>query len=81
VSQKAGTRTYMMMQPYVREPILTLTVGLYKQPKTDHDQDRPIGEVLGSQQGESRSASGARAGLVLSGRHNYCPLAEVTQQR
>jgi hypothetical protein len=29
-----------MMQPYVREPILTLTVGLYKQPKTDHDQDR-----------------------------------------
>jgi hypothetical protein len=37
-----------MMQPYVLEPILTLTVGLYVKPKKYHDQDSPIGEVNGS---------------------------------
>ena len=37
-----------MMQPYVREPKLTLTVGIYNQPKKYHDQESPIGEVIGS---------------------------------
>lgn len=40
-----GTRTYVMMQPYVLEPILTFTVGLYTKPKQYADQESPIGEV------------------------------------
>jgi len=42
-----GTRTYVMMHPYVFEPILTFTVGLYKQPKEYADQDAAIGKTLG----------------------------------
>jgi len=37
-----------MMQPYVREPKLTLTIGLYNKPKHYADQESPIGEVIGS---------------------------------
>jgi hypothetical protein len=37
-----------MMHPYVLEPKLTLTVGLYSKPKQYADQDSPIGEVIGS---------------------------------
>jgi hypothetical protein len=47
--QKAGRRTYVMMQPYVLEPQLTFTISLYDRPKTDNDQESPIGEVTGSQ--------------------------------
>jgi hypothetical protein len=42
-----GTRTYVMMHPYVFEPILTLTVGLYKKPKQYADQGEAIGETVG----------------------------------
>ena len=42
-----GTRTYIMMHPYVFEPILTLTVGLYKQPKQYADMGEAIGETVG----------------------------------
>ncbi len=42
-----GSRTYIMMHPYVMEPILTLTVGLYNKPKQYADQDEAIGETLG----------------------------------
>jgi hypothetical protein len=31
ISEKKGKRTYVMMHPYVREPKLTFTVGLYTQ--------------------------------------------------
>jgi hypothetical protein len=48
VSQKKAKRTYVMMHPYVLEPKLTFTVGLYNNPKKYHDQESPIGEVLGS---------------------------------
>ncbi len=48
ISEKKGTRTYVMMQPYVREPKLTLTIGLYNKPKHYADQESPIGEVIGS---------------------------------
>ncbi len=44
---KRGTRTYVMMHPYVLEPILTFTVRLYKNPKQYADQDSAIGETLG----------------------------------
>jgi hypothetical protein len=37
-----------MMQPYVRETNLTLTIGLYDKPKQYADQDSAIGEVIGS---------------------------------
>jgi hypothetical protein len=33
IKEKKGKRTYIMMQPYVREPNLTLTIGLYDKPK------------------------------------------------
>ena len=48
ISEKKGTRTYVMLQPYVREPKLTLTIGLYNKPKHYADQESPIGEVIGS---------------------------------
>jgi hypothetical protein len=43
-----GQTNLCEMQPYVREPKLTLTVGVYNQPKKYHDQESPIGEVIGS---------------------------------
>jgi hypothetical protein len=48
LSQRRGHRTYVMMHPYVREPKLTFTVGLYTKPKQYADQESPIGEVIGS---------------------------------
>jgi len=56
ISEKKGARTYVIMQPYVREPKLTLTVGLYTNPKHYADQDSPIGEVIGANQEGFREA-------------------------
>jgi hypothetical protein len=39
IKEKKGKRTYVMMQPYVREPNLTLTIGLYDKPKQYADQE------------------------------------------
>jgi len=36
------------VHPYVFEPNLTFTVGLYTKPKQYADQESPIGEVIGS---------------------------------
>jgi hypothetical protein len=47
LTHRRGTRTYVMMQPYVLEPKLTLTVGLYKKPKQYADQENAIGETVG----------------------------------
>jgi hypothetical protein len=44
---RKGNRASVMLHPYVLEPILTLTVGLYKKPKHYADQDEAIGETLG----------------------------------
>ncbi len=44
-----GTCTYIMMQPYVLEPELFMTVGLYAKPKHYADQDDAIGETLSTQ--------------------------------
>jgi hypothetical protein len=46
LSEKAGRRTYVMMQPYVLEPQLTITVGLYNKPKHYADQDTAIGKTI-----------------------------------
>lgn len=43
LKEKNGMRTYVMMQPYVLEPQLMLTVGLYKKPKHYADQDSAVG--------------------------------------
>lgn len=48
LKHRKGIRTYVMMQPYVREPVFTLTVGLYKSPKRYADQDSAIGKTLGN---------------------------------
>lgn len=50
ISERKGKRTYVMMQPYVVEPNLTLTIGLYNKPKQYADQDSPIGETVGAPQ-------------------------------
>jgi hypothetical protein len=43
--QKAGSRSYVLMKPYVLEPDIRLTVGLY----TGETSDQAVGEVLASQ--------------------------------
>jgi hypothetical protein len=48
LAHRKGQRTYVMMHPYVLEPKLTFTVGLYSKPKKYHDQESSIGEVIGS---------------------------------
>src|SRR2546428_7279387 len=50
LSEKKGIRTYVMMHPYVVEPKLTLTIGLYSNPKHYADQESPIGETIGTPQ-------------------------------
>ncbi len=50
LSERKGKRTYVMMHPYVFEPNLTLTIGLYNKPKHYADQDSPIGETIGAPQ-------------------------------
>lgn len=46
ISKKRGTRSYVMMHPFVVEPELTLTVGLYNKQKKYADKESPIGEVI-----------------------------------
>ncbi len=41
-----GERVYINMHPYVLEPELFMTVGLYPTPKRYADQDDAIGEVI-----------------------------------
>jgi hypothetical protein len=46
IKEKKGKRTYVMMQPYVREPNITLTIGLYDKPKQYADQDAAIERTI-----------------------------------
>jgi len=52
LKHKKGICTYIMMQPYVLEPILTMTVGLYNKPKHYADQDTAISKTIGQPQQE-----------------------------
>jgi len=52
IDARKGSRTYVMMHPYVLEPILTFTVGLYNKPKHYADKGTIIGETLGRQKQE-----------------------------
>jgi hypothetical protein len=47
LQHKKGKKTYVMMQPYVLEPILKLSVGLFNKPKHYADQDSAIGKTIG----------------------------------
>jgi hypothetical protein len=47
LEHRRGQRTYVMMQPYVLEPKLTITVGLYPKPKAYADQAEAIGQTIG----------------------------------
>ena len=44
---KEGTQTYVMMHPFVLEPILTLSVGLFQKQKHYADQESAIGKTIG----------------------------------
>ena len=44
---KEGTQTYVMMHPFVLEPILTLSVGLFQKQKQYADQASAIGKTIG----------------------------------
>jgi hypothetical protein len=48
MNTRKGTRTYVMLHPYVLEPILTFSFGLYNKPKKYADQGEVIGETLGT---------------------------------
>ncbi len=52
LNMKPGTtekRTYVMMHPYILEPDVFMTVGMYQEPKQYADQDEAIGEVVSTQ--------------------------------
>jgi hypothetical protein len=50
LSVPGGTRVYVMLHPYVLQPKLIMTVGLYKKPKQLADTDPVIGKTLGTRQ-------------------------------
>jgi hypothetical protein len=52
LSERRGQRTYVLMQPYVLQPKLTFTVGVYNRPKQYADQESPIGKVIGAPQAQ-----------------------------
>ena len=68
LNHRHGQRTYVMMHPYVVEPKLTLTIGLYSNPKHYADQESPIGETIGTPQVE-----GFREAQVGSAQAWYYP--------
>jgi len=68
LTARHGQRTYIMMHPYVLEPKLTLTIGLYSNPKHYADQESPIGETIGTPQVE-----GFREAQVGSAQAWYYP--------
>jgi len=72
LSAKKGSRTYVMMHPYVLEPKLTLTIGLYSNPKHYADQESPIGETIGTPQVE-----GFREVQVGSAQAWYYPMDKI----
>src|SRR5919199_5147868 len=45
IAQKAGSRSYVLLKPYVLEPDISLTVGLY----AGQTSDQAVGEVLASE--------------------------------
>jgi hypothetical protein len=54
LSEASGTRSYVMFQPYVLVPNMTLTVGLYSKPKQYADMEPAIGKVVSSRVEDER---------------------------
>ena len=54
LTHRRGTRTYVMFQPYVLVPNMTLTIGLYRKPKEYADMEPSIGKVLSSDMKDER---------------------------
>jgi len=50
LSEKKGVRPYVNMHPYVLEPEMFITIGLYPKPKQYADQDEAIGETISTPQ-------------------------------
>ncbi len=71
LSEKAGVRRYVNMHPYILEPELFMTVGMYPKPKHYVDQDEAIGEVLSTQ------AKGMRQNQVGNAQAWYYPQDKV----
>jgi len=49
LTHRKGTCIYINMHPYILEPELFMTVGVYPKPKQYADQDEAIGEVVSTQ--------------------------------
>jgi hypothetical protein len=49
LKNRKGTCIYVNMHPYILEPEMFMTVGMYPKPKQYADQDETIGEVLSTQ--------------------------------
>lgn len=62
-----GKRTYVMMQPYILEPQVFMSVGLYPTPKKYADQDEAIGEV------QSTNVKGMRQRQIGNAQAWYYP--------
>jgi hypothetical protein len=67
MTTRKGRQTYVMMHPYVFEPKMILTIGLYKKPKPYADQEPAIRETIGpaKQEGVDERQIGEAQGLVL----------------
>lgn len=67
LSEKAGKRQYVNMHPYILEPEMFMTVGMYPKSKYYADQDEAIGEVL------STNVKGMRQNQVGNAQAWYYP--------
>ena len=65
MNTRKGTRTYVLLHPYVFEPILTFTVGLYNKPKQHADAGEFIGETIGRPKQEAAPEPEAPATKVV----------------
>src|SRR6266571_8763274 len=50
LKNRKGTCTYVNMHPYILEPEVFITIGLYPKPKQYADQDEAIGETISTPQ-------------------------------
>ena len=68
---ETGKRTYVMMHPYIVEPELFMTIGMYPKPKQYADQEEAIGEVL------STHVKGMRQHKIGNAQAWYYPLDQT----
>ncbi len=71
LKNRKGTCIYVNMHPYVLEPEMFVTFGMYSKPKQYADQDEAIGEVL------STKAKGMRQHQIGNAQAWYYPQDKV----